>query len=162
MPAYTTAAAVRSILGPAAVAVDLSAFVDSAHVLVAQWCPAYDATARPDGYTDAQLEMIERWLAAHAFAVSPQGVILGAAGGLQRERAGEVEEEYQQRRFGPGLDSTEFGRMALVFDWRGFLAALNNKMKTVTKQVPAGKKDITGKYLGGKDYYPPNNPRGWW
>jgi hypothetical protein len=146
---YTDSTKVLSILGAGVPAgKDLSPWVDSAHVFVARWCPAYDASAQPDGYSAAELEMIERWLAAHLFTVSPDND--ATAGNLVRERAGEVEEEYQRRVLGPGLEATEFGRMAMVFDWRGELASLNNKMKTVTQQVPAGKKVlIGGQAIGG-------------
>src|SRR4051812_40967935 len=120
MANFTTAAQVRSILGDSVDdSVDLAPWIDSAHVLVEKWCPAYDASAQPDGYTAAQLEMIERWLAAHCYVTSPDS---GAAGGKTlRERAGEVEEEYQRQVLGPGLEATPYGLMALRFDWRGSL-----------------------------------------
>jgi len=162
MAAYTTPDQVRSLMGPDFDAsIDLSGYIGLAHVLVAKWCPsAFDV---PDGYTGDELEMIERAVAAHVITISPAARAAGAESPI-RERAGEVEEEYNRRVLGTGLESTEWGRLAMVLDWRGFLAALNNKMKAVSMQVPAGKKQLTaGKNIaGGPDLpwpYRPNDAR---
>ena len=101
--------------------VGLSAFIDAANQLVTEKCTS-------SGYSDARLESIETWLAAHFYKVfdrEESQYTLGAIGG---QFFGKVD---------IGLRSTHYGQQALRLDTAGNLAAMDNAMDSVQADLPA-------------------------
>ena len=116
-------------------ALDLMPFIEAANVLVTKVClPHYNET------TDAsQLELIERWLAAHHYCIlSPRESFEGA---------GAVQANYESK-VDLGLDVTRYGQTAMRFDTSGALAALNNAMKKAATTLPAVRQPKRWKWLG--------------
>lgn len=121
--ARTTQAAVEAIIEVDEDAVaDLTPFIDAANELVTEIC-APVAT-----YTAARLELIERWLAAHFYAVRDPRV---ASEGVKGVTAS------YQHRVGLHLAVTTYGQQAMLLDTNGGLAALSKRMEegTVTPTV---------------------------
>ena len=101
----------------------LDPFIDAANEMVSECCTTTGST-----YTPYRLELIERWLSAHFYAIrDPRPV---------SERAGPVAESYQ-KVVDQGLEATQYGQMALRLDSRGGLAAKNNKVKHM-RDLPVG------------------------
>lgn len=101
---------------------DLSPFIDSANELVTECCGSA-------GYTATRLELIERWLAAHFYAIrDPRAV---------SETAGPVSARYQSK-VDIGLHVTHYGQHALALDTEGGLAALNRRIQTGQAKPSAG------------------------
>lgn len=112
--ARTSEVAVRAIIEVDETITDLSPFIEAANQLVTDCCG--DA-----GYTDAKLELVERWLAAHFYAVRDP------------RRAGEnvgagVGEDFQYK-VDLNLSVTTYGQQAMLLDTAGGLAALNGRIK---------------------------------
>jgi hypothetical protein len=110
----TTAAAVQTLLGEwydSNYAV--TTFITTASVVVTKHCI-------DDDLTTAELEEIERYLAAHFYCITHRRSIA--------EKAGDVGENKQHVE-DLGFDATEFGQMAKVLDWTGALASLDRAMK---------------------------------
>lgn len=107
--AYTTEAAVAAVLADF---YDdnstLTPYIEGANLLVVKVCV-------PEGYDTAQLEMIERWLAAHLYACR--------VGQLAAKAIGPARDVYNTK-IGLSLTSTTYGQQALLFDTEGALAAL--------------------------------------
>ena len=94
--------------------IDLTVFIDSASELVTELCTG---TNGPDpAYTDTRLELIERWLAAHFYAIRDTRPA--------NEKAGSVGVAYQYK-VGLNLANTMFGQQAMAMDTNGGLANLN-------------------------------------
>lgn len=92
---------------------DLTPFIETANALVTEVCV-------PAGYDAARLELIERWLAAHFYAVlAPRAIVeqVGSAGGGVREQ--------YESKVDLGLSITRYGQQAMMLDTTGGLAALN-------------------------------------
>ncbi len=112
--------------------VDITPFMDTANSIVNQWC--LDSRF---GYSNDQLELIERWLSAHFYAVyDPRS---------QSERAGDVGVTYQGKT-GMILESTSFGQQAMMVDYMGALAAFQRRLRDGVPPKPG----IT--YLGSKHF----------
>lgn len=116
--ARTTTDAVEEILGENFDDVlPVAPFVESATVLVdrVQAC----ARRRSKTLTDTELELIERWLAAHYW---------GQAAGLFDGRAtqGVVSGKFQGQT-GMHLEGTYYGQRALELDYSGCLTAIVNR-----------------------------------
>lgn len=126
----TNATAVQKIIevDSAINAGDLSPFIESANALVTEVCV-------PLGYDDTRLELIERWLSAHFYAVRDPR--------LASEKAGPVSASYQHE-LGLMFKSTMYGQQAMLFDSKGGLARLQKQ--TEMGAVPRG---IA--YLGTKE-----------
>lgn len=94
--------------------ISLTPFIEVANALVTKHCV--------DGaFTVAELELVERWLAAHFYCVrNPR---------TTQERAGSVGEGYQSR-VDLGFDVTHYGQMAMRLDWSGALSKLNEQAKS--------------------------------
>jgi hypothetical protein len=92
---------------------DLTPFIGTAGVLVDR----VRASAERQGLTvtDAELEMIERWLASHFYAVSDRPY---ASQGLQGATG------TYDGKTGMSLDATLYGQHAKVMDPTGYLATL--------------------------------------
>jgi len=130
MAVRTTAAAIGKIIEvDATVSTDLVPFIEVANALVTELCS-------DSGYTDARLELIERWLSAHFYAVRDPRTSSESAG---------VSVSYQGQT-GMHLDLTTYGQQAMLLDTDGNLAALNQKPKAGIKTVTPG---IT--WLGTED-----------
>lgn len=125
---------VRAVLGtiPSAANADLDPSIEAANSLVTR---LLDLT--PAIHTPATLALIEKWLAADAFASSPGGA--GKEGSaVLRERIDVAEVWFAgiSSREG-GLGSSMYGVWALRLDTSGVLARWNN---TVTKAVNRAKR----------------------
>lgn len=90
--------------------VDLTPFIASANMLVTDVCGDSD-------YSDDKLELIERWLSAHFYAIYDAQ--------LSRAKAGSVSVGFQHK-INYGLALTHWGQTALSLDTDGNLAAQEN------------------------------------
>lgn len=92
----------------------LTPFIEAANVLVTEVCTS-------STYDDARLELIERWLSAHFYAIyDPR---------FESEKAGDVAAKYQTK-VNLGFDVTHYGQMAMRLDTAGGLASLNTEAKS--------------------------------
>lgn len=109
--ARTTAVAVKAIIEvDEDISDDLAPFIETANELVTELC-APVAT-----YTSTRLELIERWLAAHFYAIrDPRAASENASG---------VGASYQHQ-VGLNLNVTTYGQQAMILDTAGALAVLN-------------------------------------
>lgn len=100
---------------------DLSPFILTANELVTEVCASVlnEAGTAPK-YSDTRLELIERWLAAHFYAMFDQGANVAS------EKAKTVAASYQHQ-VGLVLKFTRYGQQAMALDTAGGLAALNAK-----------------------------------
>ena len=114
--ANTTASAVQTLLGDAyESSYAVTSFITVANTVVAKHCTDDDLTA-------AELEIIERYLAAHFYCVTHRRSTTEGGAGIPSETKQHVEDL--------GFDATEFGQMAKVLDWSGALASLDNAVKS--------------------------------
>ena len=119
----TTAAAVKAIVEvDATISVDLAPYIETANALVTEVCG--DA-----GYNDSRLELIERWLSAHFYAVRDPRA--------SSERAGPVSASYLNQ-VGLGFAQTREGQQAMLLDTAGGLAKLNKDMELGRKTPKPG------------------------
>lgn len=98
--------------------VDLAPFIDTANQLTTDICGEYD-------YTAVKLELIERWLAAHFYAIFDSQ--------LSAAKAGSVSVRFQNK-IDYGLKLTHWGQTAMRLDTEGGLAAWDNAANT-TKRI---------------------------
>ena len=110
--ARTTSAAVALII-EVDDSISLTSYIEAANALVTQHCT-------DTSFTTAQLELIERWLSAWAYALRDKRPVSNTARG--------VGESYQHVE-ALGFDANEYGQMAMRLDWSGALSSLNNSMK---------------------------------
>ena len=98
----------------------LLAFVNSANVFVT-------ATLTGKSLSDAVMEEIEKWIAAHMVTITRERVAKKeGAGGAFIEYAGE---------WGRGLASTSYGQMAINLDTSETLQALADGKRTATSRA---------------------------
>lgn len=129
--ARTTAELVKGVIEVDSDSVpDLDPFILVANELVTEIC-------EPSGYTATRLEAIERWLAAHFYAVRDMR--------RSTETAGSVSESYQYK-LGLHLNSTMYGQQAMMLDTAGGLASLNKQMTD-----PSGGGGTSGTWLGKEE-----------
>lgn len=125
MAVRTTSAAVEGLTEVDST-VSLTPFILTANVMVTKFCTGDNGPTDPE-YTDDELELIERWLAAHYYRMRDLQPIV--------ERAGTVAEH---RKFiqNTGLDNTTYGQTAMTLDWNGGLAAWQDRVRNGrTKRV---------------------------
>jgi hypothetical protein len=96
----------------------LTPFIEAANELVTEVCP--DGALVEGGYTANRLELIERWLAAHFYAIRDPRMSMVAPTGLSVRYQGQTE---------MGFNHTSYGQQALRLDTKGGLAALDAKAK---------------------------------
>ena len=96
-------------------AISLTPFIEAANMLVTQFCTALD-----EDYTAAELVKIETWLAAHFYTVRE--------GRAFQEKAGPVSER-KQSKVDLGFATSHYGQHAMILDYYGGLAALNERIK---------------------------------
>ena len=112
MGVRTTDEAVEGIIEVDA-AIPLTPFIEAASHLVTKVCVN-------TGYDAVDLELIERWLSAHMYAIRDPRYLV--------ERAGSVLAEYRSK-VDLGFDVTHYGQQAMRLAYNGELAKLNEKIK---------------------------------
>lgn len=117
--ARTTPELVQSIL-KTKVDIDLEPMIEYATELVDDQC-------LNSGYTEPRLEKIERLLAAHFYCIRDPRTTLEHAGSIR---------QFFENKVDLGLRLTRYGQQAIIMDTAGNLAALDNTMKEITKDVP--------------------------
>lgn len=100
-------------------AIDLAPFIEASNFLVTAVCA-------PHYVDEPTLELIERWLAAHFYAIRAPLASQSTIDVITDQFA-----TYQ--RVDLGLDLTAYGQQAKVFDIGGYLAAIDNRNDTVKK-----------------------------
>jgi len=114
MTVRTTSAAVQEVLSDDYTSGDsLTAFIEAANRLVTKVCTSTD-------YDSTDLELIERWLAAHSYMVGRKQT--------SEERVDVVGVVYAVKT-DLGFDSTTYGQMAMRLAWKGELGRLNVDIK---------------------------------
>lgn len=108
MPYRTDSAAIEGIIEVDS-NIDLDPFIETANALVTELCA-------PLGYNETRLELIERWLSAHFYAIRDPRA--------RQQQAGDVSESFSFK-IDKGLEQTRYGQMALQLDTKGALKALN-------------------------------------
>lgn len=91
-------------------AVDLTPFIETANNIVDQVCLDSD-------YSDATLELIERWCSAHFYCIRVPRTTA--------ERVRGIEEVYQGRTY-TGFRHTSYGQQAMLIDTDGNLKKLDD------------------------------------
>ena len=92
--------------------ISLDPFIEVASSLVDE----LDEKRAPGYHSDERLELIERWLSAHFYAIRDPR--------RQQEQAGSVQETFAIR-VALRLDQTPYGQQAIVLDTSGTLARMN-------------------------------------
>jgi hypothetical protein len=116
----TTSVAVEAII-EVDEEIPLTPFIETASALVEEICT-------PAGYDAARLELIERWLSAHFYAVRESRRDFEGAGTVQQSLQSKVD---------LGFDVTHYGQMAMRLDTKGGLARLNEMIKSGKGHMPA-------------------------
>ncbi len=132
--ARTTASAVEGIIEIDA-KISLTPFIELANALVTQCCTGDSVEIT---YTDAILELIERWLSAHIYTNRDPRAI--------SEKAGPVSERTQSK-VDLGFDTSHYGQTAMRIDYQGGLSALNEQIKS------GGVSTVGATWLGTEDPY---------
>ncbi len=112
-------------------AISLTPFISAANMLVTRCCT--DLTV---DYTAAELVEIEKWLSAHFYTVRDMRA--------EMEKAGPVSER-KQSKVDLGFATSHYGQMAMVLDYHGGLARLNEQTKNGTSN------SVGFTYLGTED-----------
>ena len=134
--ARTTVQAVEGILldnyGPDedGVSPSLTPFIEAANSLVSR--VATCATTRGITLSAAELELIERWLAAHFYSVSDRP--------LQEEKTLDAFGKFQGKT-DMGLNSSYFGQTAKDVDPSGCLASLTSRKRITMNWLGKAKSD---------------------
>lgn len=119
--ARTTEAAVRAILSlPATTSVE--AAIDTATDLVSELCVTRVSEQDLAAYSATRLELIERWLSAHFYAIMDRDYRVAS------EAASTMKQDFTDKT-GLHLDQTVYGQHAMLLDTKGFLSGLNASVK---------------------------------
>jgi len=94
--------------------IDLTPFIEVATALVTTHCEEKNAA-----YTDTELNLIAVWLSAHFYAIRDPRALVEDLGRISTTIESKVH---------LGLNVTRYGQMAMIIDWYGGLAALNEGM----------------------------------
>lgn len=94
--------------------IDVAPFIDTASQLVEELCV-------PAAYSDERLELIERWLAAHFYAIRDNRRSSESIRGIQ---------ETFQFRVDLNLNATMYGQQVQLLDTALTLAVLQHKIET--------------------------------
>lgn len=120
--ARTGSSAVQAVLRPATVggdydgSTDLSPYIATATVMVDR--VASCATVKGKALSDAELELIERWLAAHLYAMADQTYTSKTTQGASGSFGGQL---------GMSLEATKYGQNALAVDYSGCLTVISKR-----------------------------------
>jgi len=106
--------------------ISLTPFIETANQLVTDCC------VTDTGYTDEKLELIERWLSAHFYAIRDPRA--------SSEYAASIGQTYTLNH-GRGLAATQYGQNSMRLDTAGGLAALD-------KATERGAQGMAMKYVG--------------
>ncbi len=117
----TTSVAVAAII-EVDDSIPLDPFIETASALVDE-IPA-------GSLNDTRLELVERWLSAHFYAIRDPRTT--------RERADRIEQTFQSR-VGLGLANTHYGQQAAILDTTGTLKALDAEGKRTVSVLWLGK-----------------------
>jgi hypothetical protein len=130
MPRTTATAVslVRTVEQDGDIEVILAPFIETANSLVTEKCTG-------GSLTDERLELIERWLSAHFYSLSPDGKM------TLSETVGPITETFFGK-IGFALSLTFYGQQAMILDTTGSLAAWN-------AQVISGKTQQASVVWGG-------------
>lgn len=121
--ARTTSEAVLAIIEESDPDVSMDPFIETANALV--------EALLAEHYADAHLELIERWLAAHFYAVRfPRAT---------QETVRGISEKYESY-VRLALDITRYGQQVRLLDYLGILARVTENKGTITATVS---------YIGG-------------
>jgi len=112
MAVRTTAIAVGLIIKVKST-ISITPFIEVASAIVTKHCT--DAA-----FTEAELELVERWLSAHFYRMRELQVA--------SNRAGLVSQSFNSVLY-TGFDNSTYGQMAMRIDWSGALSALNEQAK---------------------------------
>jgi hypothetical protein len=116
----TTAGLVQQVLSPAGDydrESDLTPYIATANSIVER-LKLYAANAQPTiPVMDDQLELVERWLAAHFYAIVDRPFASRSAGGSSGSFDGKT---------GMNFDATLYGQSAKMIDPTGFLAGIES------------------------------------
>jgi hypothetical protein len=113
----TTSELVAGVI-EADVNISLTPFIDSASMIVERACAVLD-------YTDAELELIERWLAAHFYAARDPQLASESIKGASSTYQGQTAMYFE---------STVYGQRAMQLDVLGGLIAIQNQLKNGKKK----------------------------
>ena len=94
--------------------ISLTPFIEVANALVTECCST-------DDYDATRLELIERWLSAHFYAIRDPRTT--------QESVGRGIAERFQSQVDLGFDVTHYGQMAMRLDTQGGLSSLNERIK---------------------------------
>lgn len=103
----------------------MAPFIDAANAMVTNVVlPIRDdvETVQPAPYDVNQAELIERWLAAHFYAVRDLN------NQVISESAGDTGQTFMNYGPGKGLNMTRWGQQAMALDYQGNLAALQKRL----------------------------------
>lgn len=117
----TTSAAVGAVI-ELDDAIDITPFIETANALVTEVCV-------PSGYDDTRLELIERWLSAHFYAIRDPRAVSESVKGLGVT---------YQSAVGLALMVTHYGQHAAMLDTKGGLAKLSMNTAQGRKPFKAG------------------------
>lgn len=128
MPPRTDSQKVKGVLGVNYGSIDLAPFMDTANVVVTR--VAACAIGRSITLTAAELELIERWLSGHFYAMADQLYTSKSTGGASGTFQGQT---------GMYLESTIYGQTAMRLDWSGCLQAIGGPERKVAGGFWLGK-----------------------
>lgn len=94
----------------------LTPFINAANLVVTR--VATCATAKDVTLSSDELEMIERWLAAHMYVQSDQTFASKSTSGASASHHGQT---------GMGLENSKYGQTAMMLDPSGCLAAIDKR-----------------------------------
>jgi len=138
MPRRTTPELVETVITLDVAGDSLEAYIDSATLIVDR-IAALDVPP-----PEAEMEMVERWLSAHYYAVDKQRVAM--------EKAGPVSES-RQYWVGAGFQTTMYGTQAMTLDSSGMLSQINAGIKRPqqvdTSEDVTEKRQVKLKFIGG-------------
>lgn len=117
--ALTNPKAVESILGPENYdgETDLQPFIDSADILI-QNISAYAIANLGMSPTNGQLEVIERWLAAHLYSQNNPAISSIGTGGINTGLQGQST---------MNLRNSRWGQTVIMLDFTGYLNSIDNR-----------------------------------
>lgn len=133
---YTTPLAVQALLGPQNYdgSTDLNQFVVSAHSLC-QGINTYASLKKIQPLMAGDLEIVERWLAAHLYCQNNPALSSLSTGGISQGFQGQST---------LNLNNTRWGQMAIMLDTTGYLNSINNRATASLTWLGSGCKGGAG------------------
>lgn len=108
--------------------IPLDPFIDAASMVVDRVCATAKDDDGSDYYNSANLEIIERWLAAHYYAIRDPRPVFEGVGKVQVSNESKV---------ALNLNETRYGTTAMTLDTAGGLARLNKEMELGGRRRPS-------------------------